>query len=315
MRNIRKLAILSIGILSLSASAVWAQMPRGGGMGTPSTLTPTLQDQAYASLSEAQKLDLYLPEGDGPFPLVIYVHGGAFKMGDKAMGAEELDPLVAAGYAVASINYRLSSEALFPAPIEDAKAAVRWLRANADAYQLDPERFAAFGASAGGNIVAMLGTTGDVVEFDNPELGNPEVSSRVQAVVDWFGPTDFGLMDTQFAESGVCPESAQSHSAADSPESLLLGAALAEVPDLVAQANPITYVSEDDAAFFIQHGTADCNVPTQQSQILYDALLTVLDEEQVSLTIIEGAGHGGSEFTTAENMAQVIAFLDTQLPE
>jgi len=305
-----RLLFLSLAALSLSAALSSAQPPRGGGgMMATSTLVPIAADVAYADLSDSQKLDLYVPEGEGPFPLVIYVHGGAFKMGDKAMGAAELDPLVAAGFAVASINYRLSSEALFPAVIEDAKAAVRWLRANAEVYNLDPERFAAFGASAGGNIVSMLGTTGDVAEFDNPELGNEGVSSRVQAVVNWFGPTDFGLMDAQFAESGVCDASAQSHNAANSPESLLLGAALPDVPELVAAANPITYVSDDDPPFFIQHGTNDCNVPTQQSQILAEAI----GAENVTLTIIEGARHGGSEFSSAENMALVVAFLQKVL--
>jgi len=318
MQHARVLVTLSLAALALSAALTSAQPPRGGGgggggMGTPSTLVPVAADVAYADLSESQKLDLYVPEGEGPFPLVINVHGGAFKMGDKAMGAAELDPLVAAGFAVASINYRLSSEAIFPAVIEDAKAAVRWLRANAEEYNLDPERFAAFGASAGGNIVAMLGTTGDIEDFDNAELGNEGVSSAVQAVVDWFGPTDFGLMDAQFAESGVCDASAQSHDAADSPESLLLGAALPDVPELVAAANPITYISENTPPFFIQHGTNDCNVPTQQSEILAEALIEVIGEENVTLTLIEGAGHGGSEFTTAENMALVIEFLNNAL--
>ena len=289
--------------------------PAGGmgmGMGAQtSSLVPAAADVPYADLSDAQMLDIYLPEtGDGPFPLVIFVHGGAFKMGDKAMSVSDFEPLVAAGYAVASLNYRLSGEALFPAQIEDVKAAVRWLRANAEEYNLDPDRFASWGASAGGNLAAMLGVTGDVEDFDNPELGNAGVSSAVQATIDWFGPIDFAQMDAQFAADDVCDASAESHSAADSPESLLLGAALADVPELVAAASPLSYVSEADPPFFIQHGTADCNVPPAQSQQLADALLPVVGEDNVTLMFLEGAGHGGTEFSSAENMALVIEFLN-----
>jgi len=308
------LVVLVAGVLSLSA-----QPPRGGGGGggvpgfVASELVPVVADAAYADVSSTQVLDLYVPEGDGPFPLVIFIHSGGFMMGDKAMSATELDPLVAAGYAVASLNYRLSAEAIFPAPVEDVKAAVRWLRANAEMYNLDPERFAAFGASAGGNLAAMLGTSGDVEDFDNPELGNADVSSRVQAVVDWFGPTDFLQMDAQFAADEVCPASAESHDAADSPESVLLGAEIQSVPELAAAANPITYVTDDDPPFFIQHGTADCNVPTAQSQLLYDALVEATGEENNTFIMIEGAGHGGEQFAAEDNFALVIAFLDEHL--
>ncbi|MDX2137088.1 MAG: alpha/beta hydrolase [Chloroflexota bacterium] len=307
--------VLVLGLMLLvSAGAVSAQ-PRRGSMGSPTTLTPVLDNVPYADLSETQTLTLYLPEeGEVPFPLVIFIHGGGFMMGDNTMyGAEEVDPVVAAGYAVASLNYRLSGEAIFPAAVEDVKAAVRWLRANAETYNLDPDRFAAWGGSAGGNLAAMLGTSGDVAEFDNPELGNADVSSRVQAVVNQFGPIDFLQMDTQFAEDDVCPASAENHDAADSPESMYLGAEIQTVPELAAAANPITYVSDDDPPFFIQHGTADCNVPAAQSQALYDALIDVIGEDNVTLIFIEGAGHGTSEFRTPENVAAVIAFLDEAL--
>lgn len=290
---------------------------RGGAGGmdrAASTLEPTANDIAYAELSETQTLDLFVPaEGEGPFPLIIFIHGGGFMMGDNTMAAAELDPMIAAGYAVASLNYRLSGEALFPAPVEDVKAAVRWLRANAETYNLNPEAFAAWGGSAGGNLAAMLGTTGDVDTFDNPELGNPDVSSRVQAVVDLFGPTDFLQMDAQFAADEVCDASAESHDAADSPESMLLGAAIQTVPDLAAAANPITHVTENAPPFYIQHGTNDCNVPLAQSQLLYDTLVEAIGEDNVTLTVIEGAGHGTSEFTTPENIALLLAFLDEVL--
>ena len=279
----------------------------GGGTGT--TATPAAQDVAYASASETQKLDLYLPEGDGPFPVVISVHGGGFMMGDKAdaMGTTGFDQLLAEGYAVAAVNYRLSGEANFPAAIEDVKAATRWLRANAAKYNLDPDNFGAWGASAGGNLVALLGTSCGAADIEGAALGNADQSSCIQAVVDWFGPTDFLQMDAQFAGTS-CP---QTHDAADSPESQYLGAPVQDVPELAAQANPITYVTAGAPAFLIQHGTADCNVPPQQSQLLYDALTAA--GADAMLTLIDGAGHGGAEFSDEANMQVVIDFLNANL--
>lgn len=275
----------------------------GGGM-TQIVATPTVTDAAFASLSPTQKLDIYLPEGDGPFPLIINVHGGGFMMGDKSNPAEA-DTFLANGYAVASVDYRLSGEAKAPAQIQDLKAAVRWLRANAQEYNIDPERFAAFGQSAGGNLVALLGTSCGVEALEAAELGNAGQSSCVQAVIDCFGPTDFLQMDQQFAGTS-CPAT---HDAADSPESQLMGAPIQTVPDQVQAVNPITYITPDDPPFLIQHGTADCNVPPQQGQLLYDALEPAIGANNVTLTLIEGAGHGGTQFSDAANMQVVLDFL------
>lgn len=288
--------------------------PAGGKMGggLPTTVAqPQYPDLAYASLSPTQKLDLYLPEGDGPFPLVILVHGGGFMMGDKAdaMGKAGVDQLLAAGYAVASINYRLSSEALAPAQIQDLKTAVRFLRANAAQYRLNPDKFGAWGGSAGGSLVALLGTSCGVAALEGAELGYADQSSCVQAVVDHYGPTDFLQMDAQFAGTS-CPAT---HDAADSPESLLVGAPIQRVPEAVQAVNPITYVSADDAAFLIQHGTADCNVPPQQSQLLYNALVSAVGSEKVTLMFLEGAGHGTAEFWETANVELILAFLDRYL--
>ena len=268
---------------------------------------PTYKDIAYASASPTQKLDLYLPEGDGPFPVVVDVHGG-FMMGDKSNPAGT-DELLANGYAVASVDYRLSGEAKAPAQIQDIKAAVRFLRANAGEYKLDPERFAAFGQSAGGNLVALLGTSCGVEALEGAVLGNADQSSCVQAVVDWFGPTDFLQMDQQFAGTS-CPAN---HDDASSPESQLVGAPIQTVPDKVQFVNPITYVSAKAPPFLIQHGTADCNVPPQQSQLLYDALVSAIGADNVTLTLLEGASHGGAQFSDAANMQLVLDFLASNL--
>lgn len=304
----------SISVAAAPTNTQASVMPQRGGMGGGAafaSVAPTYPDLAYASASEAQKLDLYLPAGDGPFPLVIMVHGGGFMMGDKADGAglTGVDQLLAAGYAVASINYRLSREAQYPAQINDAKAAVRFLRAHASEYKLNPEKFGAWGASAGGNLAALLGTTCGVAELEGADLGNADQSSCVQAVVDWFGPIDFLAMDEQFAGTS-CP---QSHDAADSPESQLVGAAIQTVPDLVAATNPMNYIDASDAAFLIQHGSADCNIPPVQGENLANVLGAAIGTDNATYTLIDGAGHGGAEFSTDENLLVVINFLDTHL--
>jgi acetyl esterase/lipase len=229
----RRLWLSSLAVLFSLACVAQAQqgVPEG---------TKVHRDLEYVKDGhERQKLDLYLPEkADAPLPVIVWVHGGAWRAGSK--DRPPALPFVTKGYAVASINYRLSQHAQFPAQIEGCKAALRWLRANARKYNLDPEHIGVWGASAGGHLVALLGTSGDVKELEG-KGGNPEQSSRVQAVVDWFGPTDFLQMGG-------------SHNDAKSPESQLLGGAVQENKEKAAKANPITYVSKDDPPFLIMHG-------------------------------------------------------------
>jgi len=290
------------------------QLPAGPGMGSSGafvSVAPTYSNLVYATLSPAEKLDLYLPPGEGPFPVVVMIHGGAFMFGDKSDGGGlgGVDQLLTAGYAVASINYRLSGEAKFPAQIQDVKAAVRFLRANAALYHLNPEKFGAWGASAGGNLAALSGTTCGMAELEGADLGNADQSSCVQAVVDWFGPIDFLKMDDQFDGTG-CPHT---HNEANSPESQLVGAPIQTVPDLVWMTNPMNFIDTSDMPFLIQHGSADCNIPPVQGQLLAHALSAAIGEGKVTYTLIDGAGHGGPQFTTTDNLALVIAFLDKYL--
>ena len=174
-----------LGVIGLAMMLTWlspaAAQPKG---------VQALRNLPYvANGHERQRLDLYLPEkAEGRLPLIVWIHGGAWWAGSK----EDCPavPLAAKGYAVASINYRFSQHAVFPAQIEDCKAAIRWLRANAAKYHLDADHIGVWGASAGGHLVALLGTTGGVKELEG-KGGNLDQSSRVQCVVDWFGPTDF----------------------------------------------------------------------------------------------------------------------------
>ena len=257
------------------------------------------RDLAYVERGhERQMLDLYLPPHAGLLPLIVWIHGGAFRMGSK----EGHVPLhyLHKGYAIASINYRLSQHALFPAQIEDCKAAVRWLRAHAATYGLDPAYFAAWGESAGGHLAAMLGTADDERSFDVGE--HLDQSSRVQAVVDCFGPTDFAQMDAQRLPDG------QIHDASDSPESQLVGGPVQERPAEVARANPVTYVSADAPPFLVVHGDRDPLVPYGQSELLVKALETA--SVPVTFYTVRGGGHGN--FADPQVPALIEAFLAAQ---
>ncbi len=269
----------------------------------------TLTNVAYATTSSAQKMDIYLPEGTGPFPIVVLIHGGAFMMGDKSGEASNAAALVANGIAAASINYRLSGEAQYPAQIQDCKAAVRFLRANATKYNLNPDMIGSWGASAGGNLSSLLGTTSGVSELEGASLGNSSYSSKVIASVDWFGPINFLTMDAEATALGFSITTNSS----TSPESKLIGAAVQTVPALVAKANPTTYITSDDAAFFIQVGSVDRNIPYTQSLNFYNSLKTVKGSSDVSYELLNGAGHGGSQFSATSNMAKVTAFFNKYL--
>ena len=226
------------------------------------------KDLAYSNQSAAQKLDLYIPKSSRPLSTIIYIHGGGWRAGTKdgclARGA------TAYGFAVACIDYRLSGEAIFPAQIEDVKAATAWLRAHSDEYGLDPGRFGAWGDSAGGHLAALLGTSG-------------ENESRVQAVADWFGPVDFTEVENRSTENQPFREY---YGAAGA----LLGGPIRENHALAAEANPITYITPGDPPFLIIHGTADGTVPVDQSR----ELAAALEDAGVGVTYIEveGGGHG-----------------------
>ena len=253
-----------------------------------------LLNLAYvANGHERQKLDLYLPAtANAKLPLIVWIHGGGWLNGNK-----DRPPalrFLEQGYAVAGINYRLSHHAKFPAQIEDCKAAIRWLRAHADAYGLDAQRIGVWGSSAGGHLVALLGTTGDVKEFEVGEHLNQ--SSRVQAVVDYFGPTDFLQMDAHRLPDGLV------HDLSTSPESKLIGAPIQEAKAQVARANPITYVSRDDPPFLLVHGDQDKLVPHHQSVLLHEALKKA--GVTASLYTVSGGGHGGFKDPNLDPMVE-----------
>jgi len=231
-------------------------------------------------------------------PVFVWIHGGGWRSGNHEQGIGRLFQMAREGFIGASIEYRLSGEASFPAQIHDCKCAIRYLRAHADQYGLSPNQIAVGGSSAGGHLAALLGTSGGVKELEGTG-GWPDQSSRVQAVYDLFGPTDL----TRFAP----PPGYRKHALPDSPESRLLGGPVLENKTAATAANPIHYVSKDDPPFLIYHGSADPTVPPNQSQLLHAALNRT--GVPSTLHILENARHGGREFATPEVEQTMLNFL------
>jgi acetyl esterase/lipase len=261
----------------------------------------------------AHLLDIFLPGTEnGPFPVVMYIYGSAW-FSNNGKGSVEVfkKQLLDAGFAVVAINHRSSREAIFPAQIHDVKAAVRFIRANAGAYHLDPGRIGVTGASSGGHLSSFLGTSGGVkrhsfgditVDLEGSLGIHLESSSSVMAVVDWFGPTDFLSMNSCGSE--------MDHDEPDSPESSLIGAPIQENPGKCALANPVTYIDKIDPPFLIFHGNKDPLVPFCQSELLHKRLT----EAGVSSTFIQisDAGHGPG-LLEAEHIQKMVWFFEKHL--
>lgn len=245
-------------------------------------------------------LDLYRPLSiDGPLPVVVFVHGGGWLNGSKKSGKRALG-LVPHGFAVASINYRLTDTAQWPGQIDDCYAAVRWLRRNAGKYNLDPQKIGCWGTSAGAHLAALLGTR----TYPQSE----KVSSRVQAVCDWFGPSELLTMPPNMVGNGrTAADVAKSNGAK------LLGKTVRKAPELARDASSLDQVSADDPPFLIMHGDADPGVPLAQSEKLHQRLTAAGVDS--TLVVLAGAGHGGAEFNSDESTQQVLRFFTRTLKD
>lgn len=240
-------------------------------------------------------LDLHLPEGVKNPPLLMFIHGGGWKAGDRRNC--KMDWVARHGIAVASIEYRLSQEALFPAQIHDCKGALSWLRAHATEYGYDASRVVVSGTSAGGHLAALLGTSGGVAELEGDTGGNQNQSSRVQGVVDYYGPTDF------VARSKSHPAKCEDPSGSVYQ---LLGGKVSEHLAAARLASPVTHITPDDAPLLILHGDKDTTVKLDQSEILRDRYREAGLE--VKLVVIPGAKHGFSS-TKPEDQAVILAAI------
>lgn len=264
-----------------------------------------LPNITYAVIGEkALRLHLLLPKNvSKPCPLILYIKGSGWGKNHPQKSLEFIPQLVEfakSGYVVASVEHRTSHEVKFPGQLHDVKAAVRFLRANAMKFNINPEKVGAWGSSSGGHLAALLGTSGGLAKLEGKE-GNQDRSSRVQAVVDWYGPTD--LLQMGKFSSKVDFDSP------NSAESFMIGGALQQNKEKVKMANPITYITPDDPPFLIMHGDKDQRVPFNQSVLLFNALKKAnLD---VTMYKIKGAGHGG--FSQPDNLHTVKQFFDLQL--
>lgn len=262
------------------------------------------EDISYGP-NERNDLDLFLPKDDGKSlrPAVVVIHGGAWRSGDKKQLRMLAELFARRGYVAAAINYRLAPKYSYPAQLDDCQRAVRWLRKNSKEYRVDPKRFGAAGASAGGHLALLLGTR-ETRDDTDPELKG--ISSKVQCVLSIFGPTDF--TDERYVQASKNP-------AVGRALIEFVGKPYDEAPNLWKEVSPIHHVSPDDAPTFIIHGDQDPLVPLEQSQRFAEALKKV--KVEVQLVVIKGMGHGPTtpeqreEFMKAVEKA--VEFFDKHL--
>lgn len=288
--------IVSVAALACGATAV-AQPPKQPRQPPAPDNVILERDVEYGRAgSRPLVLDLICPKApsDAPRPVIVFIHGGGWSGGNKSGGIGILMGYATSGnYVCASVGYRLSGEAKWPAQIHDCKTAIRWLKANAKKYNLNPEKIGVCGISAGGHLVNMLGTSGGVKELEG-ENGSPEQSSRVTCVVSFCGPTDLRVTDENRVVAG--------------PVTGLLGGPPNEKKEVAASASPITHVSKDDAPILLLHGTADKTVPFAQADSFHAALKAA--GVDVTLMKLEGVGHG---IGGPEVMKAVRAFFEKHL--
>lgn len=245
-------------------------------------------------------LNLFVPRDVERPPLVVYIHGGSWRAG--TFRNCPIEWLAEEGFAVASIAYRFSDVAKFPAQIHDCKAAIRWLRSQAKEYGYDAARIGVAGSSAGGHLAVLLGTSADVADLEGTVGGNLDQSSRVAAIVDYFGPTDFVLRGKTHPERANDPKSGTYQ---------LLGGAAIDLPEQARRASGVSYVSADDPPLLILHGDQDRTVYMDQSESIRDAYTRL--KLPVELIVVPGGGHGGKAFYSAENRRPVAEFLRAHL--
>lgn len=287
------------GVFSLEEFVSFDLDPGGGSRRPlPENVTVTANVPYAGSDDPRQQVDVYLPKQpsvEGPLPVIAYVHGGAWRMGSRVMGKAQVAPHVASGrFAAVSIGYRLSWQQTWPAQIHDTKAGIRWIRAHAEEYGFDPDRICVMGSSAGGHLVAELGTTNGVASLEGTVGPHTDQSSDVQCAIDLFGPTDLTTL--------VHRQTDTTRSALQA----LFGSRPEDQPALARGASPLHQVDEGDVPFLIIHGTRDPLVPYSASVDLASALEAA--GVPVVLQKIEGGGHG--DFFGPEITRRVRAFLE-----
>ena len=267
-----------------------------------SSAEKNIPDITFAEIGSVPlKLDLYLPATPTPAGLIIWVHGGAWRAGSRA--AVDLHGLVERGWAIASVDYRLSTVARFPAQIHDIKAAIRFLRAHAIDYGYPADRFVIAGSSAGAHLAALVGVTSGVAELEGNEGKFPQESSAVQAIVDLYGASDLTTILAQSTPHGI----AMRGPALD----LLLGGQPAAKPELARLASPVFFVDANDPPLLLLHGDRDPQMPINQAHELQGAYENA--GLPVTFKVLHGSGHGGPAFTDDASLALIDTFLRQHL--
>ena len=310
MRAIKPALLVAAFVFLFSTCFVFAETAPAK-PALPAGITAEWDVQYVPDGDKAQRLDVFMPEkaSEKPLPLLIWIHGGGWRGGSKS-GSPALG-FTSDGYVTASIEYRFSQKAVFPAQIQDCQAAIRFLRANAAKYHFDPAHVGVWGSSAGGHLVALVGTSGGKNAF--PKIGgNDEQSDRVQAVCDWFGPADFNTVMAQAADDKNAKNIFKFNSPSD-PYSLLIGVPLNSDTAKGDAVSPVHFVSKDNPPFLIMHGTHDTLVPFAQSE----ELLAALKKESVDALLqpLPGSGHGGGAFNKPAAKRLVKNFFDKNLKE
>ena len=267
---------------------------------TVSAAVSTAYDVVYTQVDgEELKLDMTWPKGgEGPFPAVFVIHGGAWRAGDKAQHRDLIERFARQGYVAVSPQYRFCPKARFPAQVLDAKAAVRWLKEHALEYHVNPGRIGAMGFSAGGHLALMLGLTDSDDGFDN-SLPAGALDTQVQAVVNYFGPTDLLAEDIPLVSRPLLRD--------------FLGGFPKEKPELARQASPLTYVTADDPPVLTFQGTKDPLVPFSQALKLGEAITAAGGKGRVELILGGGHGNDWGNSEIERTFEQTVAFFDAIL--
>jgi acetyl esterase/lipase len=286
-RSIQRLTLAVLSFCAVHGIAQAADPPK----------TTTENDIVYTKAGSTElKLDIARPEGDGPFPAIMVIHGGAWRAGNKTDVRPIMPQFVKRGYVAISPQYRFCPKDPFPAQVHDVKAAVRWTRLNAKKYHIDPDRIGAIGFSAGGHLALMLGLTGAADGLEG-EVSAGAPDSRVNAVVNYFGPTDLAAKDIPEISKPLVRD--------------FLGGSPREKPDAAAKASPLTFVSKDDAPVLTFQGTKDPLVPFTQAIKLAEAMTSAGVSGRVELMIGAQHGWGGAEMD--RTISETFTFLDRHL--
>jgi acetyl esterase/lipase len=294
--RLSSIPLLLVGFSLLAAEDTAKPEPKSN---VPASVK-VIRDIEYAKINDTSlTLDIYRPaDAKTPLPTIVFFHGGGWRKGNKSNCTPAMG-LPAKGYVVASINYRLSDKAIFPAAVHDCKGAIRFLRAHAKDYFIDPNSMIAMGDSAGGHLAALIGTSGGVKDLEGTTGGNLDQSSNVQAVIDYYGPVDFISIidqksDVKRGEIGA-------------PEVQFIGGRTLEHKDVAIKASPLTYVSKDTPPFLIVHGDKDPRVPQEQPREMLDAVKNAGVE--ASLHWVKDGSHGFNAAQTAALLPVLLEFL------